>query len=160
MNDAKIFSIYATCVVLFVLYVQRRVIFSFSAIAIFWLTHLIFLFFGLLFTPWIFNFLGQSIWFASFNFDMISEENMIKVIVLTVGGGILVLVFYHITNLLFFQKKNWRSVPALIQPFDPHLLGFSSERLVVFSLLVLAFALGYVMMNLSHFMRLIMERLY
>jgi hypothetical protein len=153
MIDAYLLSIIAAVCLVAFLIAQRRLIFSWSAIGVFWITNLVFVYIGVLVFPWIqHTILGQGVWFPGVNFAMIRDKDIQWAIVLTIGGGMMVLFFYRYAHLLSGTGKVLRAPFFLLSPATRSMThGFLTRRLLIFSVLMLFCACAYTIMNLSDF---------
>jgi hypothetical protein len=151
MVNAQELSIIATACVLGILIFQRRFVFSWSAIGVFWTTNLIFVFVGVLAIPWLQPLLGHGVFFEDMDFSQITETDIQWSIILTVGGGMAVLFFYRLANVMFTDGKPRPRPPSLLAPVKITAHGFLTSRLLFVSVLALLYAGAIVLLNLPEF---------
>jgi hypothetical protein len=148
--DARVFSVIASLAVVTILFVQRRVIFSWSAIGTFCMTNLFFVFVGVLALPWVRS--SVEVWFPGYAWSLVTDKELKQGIVLTAGGGGLVLLFYQLSHLFFTKGRFIRRAPNLLSSVSPITLGFSSRRLLILSLVSLLCVMVFVLSKLSVFL--------
>src|SRR2546429_18221 len=94
--DAKSLSLLSCLIVVAVLFVQRRVVFSWSTIGVFCTTNLIIIVPGTLLLPFVLPI--AQYWFPAFDWSLITDEDMKWTIILNVGGAGLILLFYQLSH--------------------------------------------------------------
>lgn len=152
MINAQQLSIIAAICMVAVLISQRRLLFSWNAIGVFWITNLIFVYIGVLFLPWLHSLFGEGVWFSGIDFSRITDENIQWSIILTIGGGMAVLIFYKFAHILFGKKIVLGATPSLSdQTARPLFHGLRTRRLLIVSIFPLLYAIAYVLLHRSDF---------
>lgn len=141
MNPLLPWSIGLFCLYIACTFWQRRTLFSFSAIGLFWLSNFVFVVLGSLFLPLFPNVLHDRFYFIDWN--IISPRDFIQAMAISVAGNLLVLAGYRLGGLTLHRLPGNKpqSLFLLTRPFqnDIHL-----KRLLVLSLFSLL-ALGGVL---------------
>src|SRR6266850_4120728 len=140
--DAYTFALWNVAAVVLVLIVQRRLIFSWSAIGVFLIVNLVIIQIGVLGIPLVREF--AELRFATFNLGRLTDEDFKLAIVLNVWGAGLVLGAYQLTHFALNGGKILLTGPnhlALDRRIDQ--LGFHPGRLVAVGGVALLTALVY-----------------
>jgi len=144
--DAYTFALWTAAAVVLVLVVQRRLIFSWSAIGVFLIMNLVIIQIGVL---------GISIFreyaelrFSTFNLGLLTDEDLKLTIILNVWGAGIVLASYQLTHFALSGGNVLRKRSNLLA-LDPQIdrLGFQRNRLLLTSGTALVVALAYAAVN-------------
>lgn len=155
MTESQFFSILGCLFVLLTMSLQSGIVFSWSAIGVFYVTNLIFVCTGILIMPWILE--QMPLWFPTLNTSLFTQQDFILATVLTVGGGALVLFFYQFSHFIFSGGKLYSRPPCVLQTVLIPKLGFYRWRLLFISAIGLFVSIAFVYMNRSVFIEGIRE---
>ncbi|QMV41719.1 hypothetical protein [Cohnella cholangitidis] len=110
MTDPQQLSLLISLIFIITIALQRKVIFSISTIGVFMISNLFLVLCGILMVPWFVDYLGTGIFFSGLAFDKISDNEIMKTMILSSGGIVLVLISYQFTQFIFsrgnFLLKN------------------------------------------------------
>ena len=142
MIDASTFAVGNALAVALVLAVQRRLIFSWSAIGVFLVANLLILQVGVLAITMFREY--AELTFATFNLQLVTDADLKLAIILTVWGAGIVLASYQLTSLALNGGHVVRKGPNLLA-LDPRTdpLGFHADRILLGGSAILVVTLAY-----------------
>jgi hypothetical protein len=145
--DANSLSLLSCFAVVACLFVQRRVIFSWSTIGVFCTTNLVIIVSGSLLLPFVLP-MAQAR-FSVYDWSLITDEDLKWVIVLNVGGVGLTLLFYQLAHYVRTGGTLVRRAPNLLLSIHSTRLGFAPGRLFLFIWVTLLFVGAFYLFNFS-----------
>jgi hypothetical protein len=98
MENAKIYSLAATLVILIVFYLKRKVLLDLSCTSVFFVSHLIFLCVGVFMSPWLLENDYIRLSYSWCNFNLITELDLIRAICILTVGLVLFLLGHSCLN--------------------------------------------------------------
>src|SRR5262245_42696178 len=128
--DTKSLSLLGFLTVVTCLFVQRRVIFSWSTIGVFFITNLIIVVSGSLLLPFVRPMAEYQ--FSTYDWSQITDEDVKWAIILNVGGAGLILLFYQLSQYVRTGGTLVRRAPNLLLSTPSTRLGFAPSRLFFF----------------------------
>ena len=145
--DAKSLSLLSCLAVVVCLFVQRRVIFSWSIIGVFFITNLVIIVSGSLLLPFILPMAQYQ--FSVYDWSLITDEDLQWTIILNAGGVVLVLLFYQLSHFISKRGTFVNRAPNLLLSIPSTRVGFAPGRLFLFIWATLIFLAVFYLFNFS-----------
>jgi len=153
--DAKSLSLLSCIILTAVLFVQRRVVFSWSTIGVFCTTNIVIIVLGSLSLPFVLP--TAQYLFPAFDWSCITDEDLKWTIILNVGGAGLILLFYQLSHYIYTGGTLTKRAPNLLVPISSSRLGFALGRLFLLIWATLLFIIAFYLFNFSIILHGILE---
>jgi hypothetical protein len=148
MTESQFASLLASAALFPTFLMQRRAIFSASAIGVFLTTNFVVNIIGVLAVPWVLPQLEQ--WFYFIDWSLLAEGDYVKGIVITVGGTFIAVIAYYLAQACTEVKI--RNPPNLLSPHRQPRLGFNKRLVILSSIISIILTLFYASSKMDVFL--------